>query len=413
MKKTAIIIVISLLLLMCFSAYAQDAENSTAALPQVIAAIPDPSEVLGSLGSLYQADFVYLGNIYDAYLFPLPQQIPPFVETYGREASAAGYEAVADVVEGYEALRIYDFADESKSALLFYNYQGYMLLMVPKDMQFTLHEEITEPLSPERMVELGNQAISAGDYQTALRYLIKAAGNLIQSSEQTLLIQPPTQQPAATATPTPFPMITNQPSLGQLYTVQDGDSCWSIAAANGLDIQYFMEANGFTECNIIIGDEVIIPNPEMPTATPIPLPGAQQTYVVESGDSCWSIAVDKYGVNFELFMAVNGFSECDIHVGDEVIIPGDDDMMPTSTPIPLDQYTTGQQIQYTVEMNDSYNDIAAKFNTTLVSIQQLNNVNVYSGFPQYGQVLTIAVNLITPTPSPVPTATPEVGTLQP
>ena len=68
---------------------------------------------------------------------------------------------------------------------------------------------------------------------------------------------------------------------------------------------------------------------------------------------------------------------------------------------------------YTVQMNDSYNDIASMFNTTLDSIQRLNNVNAYTGFPQYGQVLQIEVNLVTPTPTPEVTATPEPGTLEP
>ena len=97
-------------------------------------------------------------------------------------------------------------------------------------------------------------------------------------------------------------------------------------------------------------------------------------------------------------MQVNGMVDCNIGIGQEVIIPGADQQVATSTPIPLDQYTVGQVVAYTVEMNDSYNDIAAKFNTTLDSIQRMNNVNVYTTFPRYGQVLQIEVNLVTPTP---------------
>ena len=123
--------------------------------------------------------------------------------------------------------------------------------------------------------------------------------------------------------------------------------------------------------------------------------------------------MDRFGVNFELFMQVNGMVDCNIGIGQEVIIPGADQQVATSTPIPLDQYTMGQVVAYTVEMNDSYNDIAAKFNTTLDSIQRMNNVNVYTTFPQYGHVLQIEVNLVTPTPLPEATATPEVATLQP
>ena len=110
-------------------------------------------------------------------------------------------------------------------------------------------------------------------------------------------------------------------------------------------------------------------------------------------------------MNFELFMLINNMTACNINIGDQVIIPGADQEMPTMTPIPLENYTVGQQIEYTVEMNDTYPAIASKFNTTLDSLQKLNNIEDILNYPNFGDVLTIAVNLVTPTPSPVPTYT--------
>ena len=144
---------------------------------------------------------------------------------------------------------------------------------------------------------------------------------------------------------------------------------------------------------------------ETPTPTLTPTPEGPQMYTVEEGDNCWSIAVDKFGVNFELFMLINNMTACNINIGDQVIIPGADQEMPTMTPIPLENYTVGQQIEYTVEMNDTYPAIASKFNTTLDSLQKLNNIEDILNYPNFGDVLTIAVNLVTPTPSPVPTYT--------
>ena len=143
-----------------------------------------------------------------------------------------------------------------------------------------------------------------------------------------------------------------------------------------------------------------------PTPTLTPTPEGPQMYTVQEGDTCWNIAVD-FGVNFELFMTINNFSlnECPIGPGDQVVIPGSDTEMPTATPIPLEQYTTGQRIEYIVEMNDSYQGIASKFNTTLDSLSKLNEIEDVTDFPQIGQVLQIAVNLVTPTPTPVPTYT--------
>lgn len=165
--------------------------------------------------------------------------------------------------------------------------------------------------------------------------------------------------------------------------------------------------------------ETFTPTPTVPTATPTmtptetetptptatPTPEGPQMYTVEEGDNCWSIAVDKFGVDFELFMMINNMTACNIGIGDQVVIPSRDQEKPTMTPIPLEKYTVGQQIEYTVEMNDTYPGIAAKFNSTLDSMERLNNIEDITAYPRFGDVLTIAVNLVTPTPSPVPTYT--------
>ena len=144
---------------------------------------------------------------------------------------------------------------------------------------------------------------------------------------------------------------------------------------------------------------------ETPTPTLTPTPTGPQIYVVQEGDNCWSI-ITEFDVPLDLFLAINNLpASCPINIGDEVIIPAADQEMPTSTPIPLEQYTVGQQIEYEVQVNDSYNGIASKFNTTLDSIQRLNDIEDMTNFPTFGQTLIIAVNLVTPTPSPVPTYT--------
>ena len=340
MKRSVLWFVMGLILILQSSVFAQDmlvrpddAQNS---LPQLQNGIPDPAAVMGSIGSLYQQGYSYYDRLYDAYLYPRPESPEDFVRTYTATAGNAGYIAAAEVIDGYNALRVRPIGNDSIAALLFYDYQGYMMFMVPEGMTLTMETEPDENAGAQQLIEMGNEALRNGDYQRAIRYLIRAAESYLRTPE-----------------------------------------------ASSAD------------------------------AAPAALPSGPSTYVVQEGDNCWSIAVDRFGVNFELFMQVNGMTECNIGIGDEVIIPGSDQQLATATPIPLDQYTVGQVVAYTVQMNDSYNDIAAKFNTTLDSIQRLNNVNAYTGFPQYGQVLQIEVNLVTPTPPPEVTPTPEPGTLQP
>lgn len=74
--------------------------------------------------------------------------------------------------------------------------------------------------------------------------------------------------------------------------------------------------------------------PTLPTiGAPSPTP-AQQKYIVQDGDTCWGIAVDKYKIPLESFLAANGISAayCDISVGQEVVIPAADDPIPTALP---------------------------------------------------------------------------------
>ena len=340
MKRSVLLFVTALILIIQGNVWGQDMlvrrDDEQSSLPQLTNGIPDPAVILGTVGSLYQQGYLYYDKLYDAYLYPRPDSSENFIASYTVAAGNAGYIAAADVIDGYNALRVRPIGNDSIAALLFYDYQGYMMFMVPEGMTLAEDIEADENTDAAQLVNLGNDAIRNQDYQRAIRYLIRAAEQYLR-----------------------------------------------------------------------------IPDFPMTDAAPTALPSGPSTYVVQEGDNCWSIAVDKFGVNFELFMQVNGMTACDIGIGDEVIIPGSDQQLATATPIPLDQYTTGQIVAYTVQMNDSYNDIAAMFNTTLDSIQRLNNVNAYTGFPQYGQVLQIEVNLVTPTPAPEVTATPEPGTLEP
>ncbi|MBQ6482661.1 MAG: LysM peptidoglycan-binding domain-containing protein [Anaerolineaceae bacterium] len=343
MKKSIYLIVVMLLLVITGTVLAQEMliGGSSNALPQLQSGLPDPAVTLGTIGSLYQKDYAYYDTLYDTYLYPKPEQTQSFLEAYITAAANAGYTADTDMENGFSVLRITANGNPGTAALLFYDYQGYVLLMVPTSMGFSLNGENSGPVDAPYMVERGYEAIQNEDYEAAIRYLILAAG------------------------------------------------------------AYIRNANGSQDAMIV--------NTMVPTAQP----SGPTTYTVQDGDTCWGIAVDRFGVNFELFMQVNGMVDCNIGIGDEVIIPGAEQQVATSTPIPLDQYSTGQVVSYIVEMNDSYNDIAAKFGTTLESIQRLNNVNVYTTFPQYGQVLQIEVNLVTPTPLPEVTATPIPATLQP
>ncbi len=144
-----------------------------------------------------------------------------------------------------------------------------------------------------------------------------------------------------------------------------------------------------------------------PTVTLTPTPEGPQIYVVEEGDNCWYIATEKFKVPMDIFLAINGFTmlNCSVSPGQEIIIPGPDAKLPTSTPITLSQYSPGQQIEYEVKLNDSLREIVSSFNSTFEEIVKLNNLEDENVSLRAGQILLIPVNLVTPTPTPVPTFT--------
>ena len=109
-------------------------------LPQLTAELPDPSEVLGKNGYVYDESYIYEGRIYKTFLYDRPANEEQFLKDYSEKVSSAGYKAVRDTVEGEKALRISSpLLSSDMDALLLYDFQGYMFFMVPENLNFNLH----------------------------------------------------------------------------------------------------------------------------------------------------------------------------------------------------------------------------------------------------------------------------------
>lgn len=149
----------------------------------------------------------------------------------------------------------------------------------------------------------------------------------------------------------------------------------------------------------------------LPTDTPeptvTPTPSGPFEYTVQENDTLSSIA-DKYETDIDTLLALNPWIDATtliIRVGDKILIPAPDTILPSPTPVPSD-LPYGTIIEYRVVVGDNLWIIASKFNSTVEAIveeNELENANDISA----GQLLKIPVNLVTP----VPTAT--VGTVYP
>jgi len=171
-----------------------------------------------------------------------------------------------------------------------------------------------------------------------------------------------TNTPTPTFTETPSPTITLTPTFSApfTYTVQDGDSLAVIA-------------DKFT-----LGNDAI------------PLILLLNPYVVPSDPNQIPTGIDP--------------TTQIVIPGQVILLPNPDMQLPTATPIPPN-LPRGTKLEYTVQSGDSLGAIADKFNSTIDDIIKENNITDPNAL-FVGQVLTIPVNMVTPTATRPPTSTP-------
>lgn len=148
---------------------------------------------------------------------------------------------------------------------------------------------------------------------------------------------------------------------------------------------------------------------DTPTHTPGPSPTPEPiTYTVSEGDTLFGIAV-QFQVDIEAIKIVNNLTSDALSVGQVLIIPSDEVQTPTPSPLPSN-LPRGTRIQYTVLLGDTLEAIASQFNSTVEDISQQND-GLTNDNLQAGQVITVRVNLVTPTPTLAPSNTSEPATV--
>jgi LysM repeat protein len=150
------------------------------------------------------------------------------------------------------------------------------------------------------------------------------------------------------------------------------------------------------------------PPTDTPTPTATETPSGPSIYVVQENDNLGSIAT-KFNTDLATLLALN--PQIDpltlvIRVGDQVLIPAPDTVLPSATPVPAD-LPKGTIIEYRIVSGDSLEGLALRFNSTTVLIMKENPSISNANDIQVGQIIKIPVNVATP----VPTAT--VGTVFP
>lgn len=159
-----------------------------------------------------------------------------------------------------------------------------------------------------------------------------------------------------------IPSISVSPEVSDTYIVQKGDSLWSIANKFNMTVSELKNLNNLTNNLLSIGQVLKIKDS---------FNNGKTTYTVQKGDSLWVIA-NKYGITTEELKSYNNLTSNLLSIGQVLKIP---------------QEKTSTENIYTVKKGDSLWTIANRYNTTVEKIKVLNNLT--SNLLSIGQQLKI------------------------
>ena len=159
-----------------------------------------------------------------------------------------------------------------------------------------------------------------------------------------------------------IPSISVSQEVSDTYIVQKGDSLWSIANKFNMTVSELKNLNNLTNNLLSIGQVLKIKDSSN---------NGKTTYTVQKGDSLWVIA-NKYGITTEELKSYNNLTSNLLSIGQVLKIP---------------QGKTSTENIYTVKKGDSLWTIANRYNTTVEKIKVLNNLT--SNLLSIGQQLKI------------------------
>ncbi|GAA4761896.1 muramidase family protein [Microbacterium gilvum] len=125
------------------------------------------------------------------------------------------------------------------------------------------------------------------------------------------------------------------------HTVEAGDTVWSIAQRYDVPVADVLSLNSlssdaviFPGQKLVVAGAVVVKQPAQPVQeaqAPAPSPSASdETYIVQAGDTPWSIA-DEHGVSVSELLAANGLGGSSIiYPGQKIVIPSADAPAPAA-----------------------------------------------------------------------------------
>ena len=144
----------------------------------------------------------------------------------------------------------------------------------------------------------------------------------------------PTSTPTGTSTLSPIPSICNPPPGWEPYTIKRNDTLNKLAQSAGLSPQELADANCLSESRLVPGSTLYLP-PLSPTSTAVKCgaPSNWVVYTVQPGDTLYSIA-RRVNQSVAQLISANCLSSDKIHTGQKLYVPYYPPQIPVPTSVP-------------------------------------------------------------------------------
>ena len=158
-------------------------------------------------------------------------------------------------------------------------------------------------------------------------------------------------------------------SAPKTYVVAKGDTLWAIANGFHVSVAAIQLANGMADSTLIrIGEALTIPGGvgTVADASAAPSGNPAGTYVVQSGDTLWSIA-QKFGTSVTALSQLNGVANPSlIRLNQPLTIPAG-----ATAPV-VSTAAQAPSSAYVVVRGDTLSSIASRFGTTVSAVASAN-----------------------------------------
>ncbi len=153
------------------------------------------------------------------------------------------------------------------------------------------------------------------------------------------------------------------------YIVQKGDSLWSIANKFGLTVDKLKDMNSLSSNMIAVGQRLLVKDTSSSEDIGI-------YYTVQKGDTLYGIA-NQYGLTVDELKKMNNLTSNTLTINQKLLVSGTGENTSSS------DYDT-----YIVKSGDSLWSIARKYNTTVNKLKDINNLK--------SDLLSVGMKLLVP-----------------